>query len=406
MVTGRGSLAPIEPGRPRRLTVLGATGSIGTSTLDLVARDPERFEVAALVAHSDLDRLVSAALKVRPARAVLADPTRREALRDALAGTGIETDAGAEAVIEAATMPADMVVAAIVGAASLEPTFAAIRAGRAVALASKECLVAAGTLFMAEARRCGALVLPLDSEHNAIFQAFGGESAVAVERIVLTASGGPFRAASVEAMREATPEQALKHPNWSMGARITIDSATMMNKGLEVIEAHHLFGLPGERIDVLVHPQSIVHGMVVHRDGSVVAGLAAPDMRTPIAHCIHWPDRGAAPTARLDLARLGGLTFEAPDLERFPALRLAYAALAAGGGAGCVYNAADEVAVAAFLQRRIGFLDIAAIVEATLDEADRLGLAREPADLAAVSVLDGEARRIAEARVRGLAAMG
>lgn len=397
---GPGDPAPA----PKRLTLLGATGSVGRSTLDIVARDPARFRVATMVARSDLAGLVEAALKFRPDRAVLADPTLHGALREALAGTGIATAAGPEAVVEAAASPADLVVAAIVGAAGLEPTLSAVRAGLPIALATKECLVTAGRLFMAAAARHGARILPVDSEHNAIFQGFETGNVAAIERIVLTASGGPFRTATLEAMRAATPEQALKHPNYSMGARITIDSATLLNKGLEVIEAHYLFGIPGDRIEVLVHPQQLVHGIVAYSDGSLVAGLAAPDMRTPIAHCLNWPGRGDAPTRRLDLAEIGSLTFERPDLVRFPALGLAYRALEKGGGAPAVLNAADEVAVAAFLDRRIGFLDIARAVEESLEAADARGLLAEPNDLETVASLDREARRIAEDLLPGLAA--
>ncbi|MCW1839843.1 1-deoxy-D-xylulose-5-phosphate reductoisomerase [Prosthecomicrobium hirschii] len=389
---------------PRRITLLGATGSIGRSTLDLVGREPERFRIESMVAGRDLAGLVAAARSFRPARAVLADPSLHAALKDALAGTGIEAAAGPNAVLEAAAAPADLVVAAIVGAAGLGPTLAAVHAGLPIALATKECLVAAGRLFMAAAARHKARVLPLDSEHNAIFQGFEAGNAAAVERIVLTASGGPFRTATVAEMARATPEQALKHPNYAMGSRITIDSATLLNKGLEVIEAHHLFGIPGDRIDVLVHPQQLVHGMVAYGDGSLVAGLAAPDMRTPIAHCLNWPDRGRAPTRRLDLGEIGTLTFEKPDLVRFPALGLAYRALAAGGGASAVLNAADEVAVAAFLARRIGFLDIARLVEATLDRASAAGLFAEPADLDAVAMVDAQARRLADEILPHLAA--
>lgn len=403
MVSGLGPGDP-DAAPPRRLTLLGATGSVGRSTLDIVARDPARFRVATMVARSDLDGLVEAALRFRPDRVVLADPTLHAPLRDALAGTGIATAAGPQAVCEAAASPADLVVAAIIGAAGLEPTLAAVRAGLPIALATKECLVTAGRLFMAAAARHGARILPLDSEHNAIFQGFEPGNVAGIERIVLTASGGPFRTATLEAMRAATPEQALKHPNYSMGARITIDSATLLNKGLEVIEAHYLFGIPGERIDVLVHPQQLVHGIVTYCDGSMIAGLAAPDMRTPIAHCLNWPGRGAAPTRRLDLAEIGSLTFERPDLVRFPALGLAYRALEKGGGAPAVLNAADEVAVAAFLDRRIGFLDIARAVEESLEAADARGMLVEPGDLETVAALDRDARRIAEDILPGLAA--
>lgn len=386
---------------PKRLTVLGATGSIGRSTLDVVAHAPDRFRAATLVSRADLDGLVAAARRFRPDRAVLAEAALGPALAEALAGTGIATAAGPEALLEAAAEPADLVVAAIVGAAGLAPALAAVDAGRTVALATKECLVAAGRLFMGAARRKGVRVLPLDSEHNAIFQVFEAGNAAMIDRIMLTASGGPFRTSSLEAMRVATPAEALRHPNYAMGSRITVDSATLLNKGLEVIEAHHLFDLPGERIDVLVHPQQAVHGLVSYRDGSLLAGLGAPDMRVPIAHCLNWPARGGSPARPLDLAALGTLTFERPDLARFPALGLAYRALAAGDGAGAVLNAADEVAVAAFLEGRIGFLDIARLVEGAMDDAEARGLFAEPTTLAEVLALDAEARRIAAGRLAG-----
>jgi 1-deoxy-D-xylulose-5-phosphate reductoisomerase len=393
------------PGGHRRLTVLGATGSIGRSTLDLVARDPDRFSTAALVAGRDVAALAEAARRFRPDLAVLADPSGGDALEAALAGTGILTAAGPEAVIEAARHEADLVVAAIVGAAGLAPTMAAIEEGRDVALATKECLVLAGRLFMTRARQKGVRLLPVDSEHNAVFQCFGAAGRDGLRSITLTASGGPFRTWSIERMAAAAPADALKHPNWAMGPRITIDSATLMNKGFEVIEAHHLFDLAGDRIEVLVHPQSIVHGMATYADGTVIAALANPDMRTPLAHCLYHPGRGAAPTPALDLAALGALTFEAPDLGRFPALGLAYRALAAGGGATAALNAADEVAVAAFMAGRIGFLDIARVAEATLDAIERASLAGHPGSLEEATHIDRVGRRLASERVPGLAAM-
>jgi len=350
----------------RRIAILGSTGSVGCNTVELVAAQPDAYAVEALVAQRSVERLAAQARQLHAKLAVVADESRYRALKSLLDGSGIEAAAGPDAVVEAAMRPADWVMAAIVGAAGLAPTLAAVRRGAIVALANKEALVCAGALATAEAKRHGARFLPVDSEHNAIFQVFDAEEAHAVERIVLTASGGPFRERSIEAMTAATPAEAVKHPNWSMGAKISIDSATMMNKGLEIIEAHHLFALESGQIDVVVHPQSVVHGLVYYKDGSVLAQLGSPDMRTPIAHALGWPKRIAAPSPRLDLARLGRLTFEPPDLERFPALRLARAALLAGGGAPTVLNAANEVAVAAFLDSRIGFLDIAAIVEDTL----------------------------------------
>jgi 1-deoxy-D-xylulose-5-phosphate reductoisomerase len=353
--------------KPRRVAILGSTGSVGCNTVELVAADPDSYEVEALVAQRSVERLAEQARQLRAKLAVVADDSKYRDLKAALNGTGIEVAAGASAVVEAASRPADWVMAAIVGAAGLAPTLAAVRRGALVALANKEVLVCAGALVMSEARRHGARLLPVDSEHNAIFQVFDFAQTHAIERIVLTASGGPFRERPLAAMAAVTPAEAVAHPNWRMGAKISVDSATMMNKGLEVIEAHHLFALESERVAVVVHPQSVVHGLVYYKDGSVLAQLGSPDMRTPIANALGWPDRIAAPSPRLDLAQLGRLTFEAPDPERFPALRLARAALESGGGAATVLNAANEITVAAFLDNRIGFLDIAAIVERTLE---------------------------------------
>jgi 1-deoxy-D-xylulose-5-phosphate reductoisomerase len=352
----------------KRVTVLGSTGSVGTQTLELLAAEPEAFAVRALVGGRNARLLAEQARRLRAELAVIADPAGYTELREALAGTGIEVASGAASVVEAASLPAEWTMAAITGAAGLPATLAAIRRGGCVALANKEALVCAGDLMLAAVRAHGATLLPVDSEHNAIFQALEEDNGDAIEHITLTASGGPFRTATLEEMAAAPPEAALRHPVWSMGAKISIDSATMMNKGLELIEAARLFGLPGEAIAVLVHPQSVIHGMVHYRDGSVLAQLGTPDMRTPIAHTLAWPRRMKTPAARLDLARLGQLTFEPPDEVRFPALRLARAALAAGGGAPCVLNAANEIAVAAFLDRRIGFLDIAATVDHILTQ--------------------------------------
>jgi 1-deoxy-D-xylulose-5-phosphate reductoisomerase len=376
----------------RRVTILGSTGSVGRSTVDLVARDPERFPVEALVAGRNLELLVRQALELRPRLAVIADGGALDDLRSALAGTGIEAAAGPAAVVEAAERPAEWVMAAIVGAAGLEPTLAAARRGAAVAFANKECLVCAGPLMMDLVRRSGATLLPVDSEHNAIFQVFDAARPEAVRRLILTASGGPFRTWDRARIAEATPEQAVAHPTWSMGTKISVDSATMMNKGLEVIEAHFLFDVPEERIDVLVHPQSVVHSMVEYVDGSVLAQMGTPDMRIPIAHALAWPRRIETPAARLDLARAGGLSFEAPDPERFPALGLARRALQCGGGAPTILNAANEVAVQAFMERRIGFLGIERVVERTLDAVPASGLR----DLDDVRAMDAEARRVAE----------
>ncbi|WP_289033932.1 1-deoxy-D-xylulose-5-phosphate reductoisomerase [uncultured Roseibium sp.] len=375
-----------------RLSVLGATGSVGRSTLDIVARNPDRFDVVSLVANSDVAGLAELARKVGADCAVLARSDKGAELAEALAGTGIEVAAGDEAVLEAVDRPADMVVAAIVGAAGLRPTLRAMKSSRAVALANKECLVSAGDVFMAEARRSETTVLPVDSEHSAIFQVFEQENADQVEKVILTASGGPFRTVSKAAMAGVTPAQALKHPNWDMGNRITIDSATMMNKGFEVIEAFHLFPLEQDQLEVLVHPQSVVHGLVQYRDGSLLAQLGSPDMRTPIAHCLAWPKRMDVPVERLDLARIGELSFEAPDLDRFPSLALALQAMRRGGGATTILNAADEVAVAAFLDQRIGFMDIPSAVEASLGKLDASHGGRTLEGVEDVLAVDEEAR--------------
>jgi 1-deoxy-D-xylulose-5-phosphate reductoisomerase len=354
---------------PRRVTVLGSTGSVGANTLDLLERNRDRYVVEALTANSNVALLAEQARRLKPRLAVVAEERHYPALKAALAGTGIEAAAGAAAVVEAATRPADWVMAAIVGAAGLRPTLAAVRRGAVVALANKECLVSAGRLMMQEVSAAGAVLLPVDSEHSAIFQCFDFERREGVEKIFLTASGGPFRTLSSAEMEMATPAQAVRHPNWSMGAKISVDSATMMNKGLELIEAHHLFDLPPERIEILVHPQSVVHSLVSYVDGSVLAHLGTPDMRTPIAYALGWPRRMSAPSARLDLAEIGQLSFEAPDFERFPALRLAKTALLDGGLAPTVLNAANEVAVQAFLDGAIGFMAIARIVERVLSQA-------------------------------------
>ena len=354
------------PGGVRRVTILGSTGSVGENTVDLIARNPGSFAVEALTANRNAVRLAEQAIAMRARFAAIADPAHYPALKQALAGTGIEAACGPQSLVAAAERPAEWVMAGIVGAAGLAPTLAAIRRGVIVAFANKEVLVCAGALVMQEVIRCGATLLPVDSEHNAIWQCFDRTRTETIERIILTASGGPFRERSFEGMRQVTPEQAVAHPNWSMGAKISVDSATMMNKGLELIEAHHLFRLPLERVDIVVHPQSIVHGAVVYRDGSVLAQLGSPDMRTPIAYALAWPNRIETPTKRLDLAAIGRLTFEPPDERRFPALRVAREALMSGGGAPTVLNAANETAVHAFLDGRIGFLDIVETVERTL----------------------------------------
>jgi 1-deoxy-D-xylulose-5-phosphate reductoisomerase len=377
----------------RSVTILGATGSVGRSTLDLIAREAERFEVVALTAHRDVAGLAELARRHRPKLAVIGDAGLHDALKAALAGTGIETGAGEGAVADAAASGADWTMAAIVGTAGLKPVMRALEGGGTVALANKEALVSAGTLMIQAAAASGATLLPVDSEHNAIFQCFDRARPESVRRIILTASGGPFRDWSLERMRAATPEEAVAHPNWSMGAKISVDSATLMNKGLELIEADRLFPVGAGAIDVVVHPQSVIHSLVEYIDGSVLAQLGAPDMRVPIAHTLAWPERMETPCQRLDLVAIGGLAFEAPDLDRFPALRLAREALAAGGAKPAILNAANEVAVASFLAKRLGFLDIASLVGEVLARFDP----QAPASIDAVLEIDGEARRVAAA---------
>src|SRR5215831_17074153 len=357
----------------RSVTVLGATGSIGDSTMDLLRGARDRYFVEALTGNSNVQGLAKLAREFDARFVAVADPSRLTDLKEALAGTRTECGAGESAVIEAAARPADWVMAAVSGAAGLKPALAAVDRGATVALANKECLVCAGDFFMQRATKANACILPADSEHNALFQALHSGNREELVRVIITASGGPFRTWAPADIEQATLAQALKHPNWSMGQKITIDSASMMNKGLEVIEASYLFALAPEEIDVLVHPQSIVHGMVEFSDRSVIAQLGAPDMRTPIAHCLGWPDRIKGPAAKLDLARIGQLTFEAPDFGRFPGLRLAYEALRTGHGATTVYNAANEVAVAAFIAGKIRFGAIARLVKGIL-EGSRQGL--------------------------------
>ena len=377
---------------PRRVTILGSTGSVGSNTVDLVQRQPDTFQVEALTANSNVVRLAEQARRLGARLAVAADASCYRDLKKALSGSGTEAAAGPEAVIEAASRPAEWVMASIVGLAGLEPTMAAAKRGAIIGLANKECLVSAGDVLMKEVARRGGTLLPVDSEHSAIFQVFDFENADKVERIILTASGGPFREMNIAAMARVTPEQALAHPNWNMGAKISVDSATMMNKGLELIEARHLFPVPEERIEILVHPQSVVHSLVDYVDGSVLAQLGTPDMRTPISYALGWPKRMPTPAPRLSLAEIGALTFEAPNPERFPALRVARQALQAGGGAPAVMNAANEVAVESFLGGRIGFLDIVRIVEQTLEAAPDFRLE----SLADVINADNETRDIAK----------
>ena len=372
----------------RTIAILGATGSVGTSTLDLVERSPERFEVVALTAAQNVAALAAAARRTRARLAVIDDAALLPELEERLAGSGCRAATGRAALNEAAAGEAEWVMAAIVGCAGLEPVMAAVEAGRTLALANKESLVTAGSLMIDAARRSGATILPVDSEHNAIFQCLAGSRVEDVARIILTASGGPFRTRTLADMAAMTPVEAVAHPNWSMGAKISVDSATMMNKGLELIEAHHLFGLPSERIDILVHPQSVIHSMVEYVDGSTIAQLGSPDMRIPIAHTLAYPERIATPAAPLDLARIRKLEFEVPDSTRFPALRLARQALEAGGGEAIVLNAANEIAVAAFLAGRIGFLDIVRLVERAIAQT----AAPAPRSIADVLDIDRAAR--------------
>ena len=386
------SLAARTAPSPRSITILGATGSVGCNTVDLIERNADAFVVEALTANRNVALLAEQARRLRPRMAVLGDPAGYRQLKEALSGTNVAVAAGPDAVIEAASRPAEWVMAAIVGAAGLQPTLTAVRRGATVALANKECLVSAGDVFVKEVIAHGATLLPVDSEHSAIFQVFDFDNADRVGRIILTASGGPFREFTLKQMEKVTPEQAVAHPNWDMGAKISVDSATMMNKGLELIEAFHLFPIAEDRIDILVHPQSVIHSMVEYVDGSVLAQLGAPDMRTPIAYALAWPKRMAAPAPRLDLAEIKTLTFGAPDTDRFPALRLAREALKSGGSAPTALNAANEVAVHHFLDRRIGFLDIADVVEETLNAISIIRLA----SLDDVAETDAEARRIAE----------
>ncbi len=377
---------------PRSIVILGATGSIGKSTADIILGSKGAFTVAAVAGGRDPIALARTARELGARFAALADPSGYAALKEALSGTDIKAAAGPAAVVEAALHPSDMVMGAIAGTAGVEPTYAALSAGRTVALANKECLVCAGPAFIRQAAAMGTRLLPVDSEHNAIFQALGDAEVDQIEMMTLTASGGPFRTWTAEAIAKATPEQALKHPNWSMGPKVTIDSAGLMNKGLEVIEAHHLFGIERERLDVLVHAQSIVHGLVAFRDGSVTAGLAAPDMRVPIAHCLSYPHRLTTGARRLDLAAVGQLTFERPDFDRFPALRVALDALRTGNGAPTVLNAANEVAVSAFLERKISFHEIARLVERCCEAMLGDGSSHEPQSVADALTIDHMAR--------------
>ena len=380
----------------RQIAILGSTGSIGVSTLDLLELSGAEVQVEALAAGRNVARLAEQAMKWRPKVTVIADESLHQELKDRLAGSGLETAAGDAAVV-AAAQSAPWVMAAIVGAAGLRPTLAAARNGAVIALANKESLVCAGPALLAAAKAANGAVVPVDSEHSAIFQVLQPDCAHRVKRLILTASGGPFRTWSKAQMQRATPEQAVAHPNWSMGAKISVDSATMMNKGLEMIEASYLFATPAAKVDVIVHPQSVIHSLVEYQDGSTLAQLGAPDMRAPIACAWAWPDRLPWPAPGLDLAKVASLTFEAPDADRFPALRLARTALGMGGGAPAALNAANEVGVAAFLDRRIGFLDIAETVERTLDRMERDGDLAPPQNdpIDAAFAVDARARQVA-----------
>jgi 1-deoxy-D-xylulose-5-phosphate reductoisomerase len=376
---------------PRTVTILGATGSVGRSTLDLIARNRARFEIVALTAHKDVAGLAALATRFGAKQAVIGDPALLAPLAEALAGTGVAAAAGEGAIEQAAASGADWTMAAIVGTAGLKPVMRALEGGGTVALANKEALVSAGALMTRAAAASGATLLPVDSEHNAVFQCFDRARPDSVRRIILTASGGPFRTWPLERMRGATVTEAVAHPNWSMGAKISVDSATLMNKGLELIEAFHLFPVGAEAIEIVVHPQSVIHSLVEYVDGSVLAQLGAPDMRVPIAYTLAWPERMATPCERLDLVSLGTLDFEAPDLARFPALGLARQALSRGGAKPAILNAANEVGVASFLASRITFLDIAAVVGEVLDRYDPPA----PASIDEVLEIDREARRVA-----------
>lgn len=386
------------------LTILGSTGTIGVNTLDVVARHPDRYRVIALTAATQVDRMFEQCLAHRPEHAVMLDANAAQALEDKLRTAGVPTEVstGVEALEYVASMDAvTTVMAAIVGAAGLRPSLAAARAGKRVLLANKEALVLSGKVFMRAVAKSGALLLPIDSEHNALFQALPSNYArelrpAGIRRLILTASGGPFRRSGAAELARVTPSQACAHPNWVMGRKISVDSATMMNKGLEVIEAHWLFNAPAEQIDVVIHPQSIVHSLVEYDDGSVLAQLGNPDMRTPIAYALAYPDRISAGVEMLDLIKIGRLDFEAPDAARFPCLELAYAALREGGSAAASLNAANEIAVAAFLAERLAFVEIAAILEQVLERAPR----NEAASLDEVFAADAEARRLAEEAIQ------
>lgn len=390
-----------SPTKPRDITILGSTGSIGCSTLDLIARNRDAYNVVALTGNENVALLAEQAAQFNAQVAVVADSDRYDDLKNALDGTSVEAAAGPDALVEAAARPCDWTMAAIMGAAGLKPTLEAVRRGQHLALANKECLVTAGDIFMSEVTRSGTQLLPVDSEHSAGFQAINADTCDSIEKIILTASGGPFREWSKKQIADAKPEDALKHPTWSMGAKLTIDSSTLMNKGLELIEAFYLFPVEADQLDVVIHPQSIIHCMVEYADGSVLAQMSSPDMRTPIAYSLAWPQRMWAPTERLDLARIGELSFEAPDLDRFPALRLAREALEANNGITTVLNAANEVAVDRFLARAIGLPGVAVLVEETINTVTREGF-KKPEVLDDVIELDAHSRDVARSIVQRL----
>lgn len=383
----------------RRVTILGATGSIGQNTIDLIARDPERFGVVALTGANNIPQLASDAKALRAEVAVTSEPSLLPDLQDALAGSGVEAGAGPEALIEAAARPADWVMSAIVGAAGLAPGLAALEQGTCLALANKETLVCGGALVMKTARDHGATLLPVDSEHSAVFQALTGEDMATVERVVITASGGAFRDHPIEALTHVTVAEASSHPNWDMGQRITIDSASMFNKALELIETKEYFGISPDRIEAVIHPESLIHALVGFNDGALMAHLGPPDMRHAIGYALNWPERAELPVERLDLARIGQLTFRAPDLQRYPALGLAREVMAAGGLTGAAFNAAKEIALDGFIEGRIGFPDMAKVVSRVLDRMSSTdGLENAQISLDNILSVDALARtRAAEA---------
>ena len=387
-----------KPIKPRSVSVLGSTGSIGCNTLDLIARNLEHFSVVALTGNRNVQLLAEQARIFRPELVVVATESSYMDLKKELSGTNIRIAAGDQALEEAANLNSDLVMAGIVGIAGLKPTITAIRRGATVALANKECLVCAGNLLFNELNKYGGTILPVDSEHNAIFQVFDFNQSDTVEKLILTASGGPFRETPIDKMAGITPTEAIAHPNWDMGAKISVDSATMMNKGLELIEAFYLFPINEDQIEILVHPQSVIHSMVAYTDGSVLAQLGTPDMRTPISYALNWPRRLGTPSPQLNLAQIASLTFEAPDFKRFPALRLAKESLSARGAAPAVLNAANEIAVEYFLDHKIGFLDIVKIVGQTLNKQSF----KDPATIEEVNAIDKEARIIARELVSSI----